>query len=76
MARESAPSGTWWSRGLIRPISDHDFVLTHHLFAGIEYFATEHLLFGMRYRLVNIGETGTLSNRALQMLEFSCGYQY
>ena len=58
------------------PISDHDFVLTHHLFAGIEYFATEHLLFGMRYRLVNIGETGTLSNRALQMLEFSCGYQY
>jgi hypothetical protein len=58
------------------PISDHDFVLTHHLFAGLEYFATEHLLFGMRYRLVNLGEMSIFSKRALQMLEVSCGYQY
>ena len=58
------------------PFSESDFVLTYHLFAGIEYFATEHLLFGMRYRLVNLGEMTSFSNRALQMLEFSCGYQY
>jgi opacity protein-like surface antigen len=58
------------------PISESDFVLTHHLFAGLEYFATEHLLFGMRYRLVNLGEMNIFSKRALQMLEFSCGYQY
>lgn len=58
------------------PFSESDFVLTHHLFAGLEYFATEHLLFGMRYRLVNLGEMTSFSNRALQMLEFSCGYQY
>ena len=58
------------------PFSESDFVLTYHLFAGLEYFATEHLLFGMRYRLVNLGEMTSFSNRALQMLEFSCGYQY
>jgi hypothetical protein len=58
------------------PFSESDFVLTHHLFAGLEYFATEHLLFGMRYRLVNLGEMNIFSKRALQMLEFSCGYQY
>jgi len=58
------------------PFSESDFVLTYHLFAGLEYYATEHLLFGMRYRLVNLGEMTSFSNRALQMLEFSFGYQY
>jgi opacity protein-like surface antigen len=58
------------------PFSESDFVLTYHLFAGLEYFATDNLLFGMRYRLVNLGEMSSFSNRALQMLEFSCGYQY
>jgi hypothetical protein len=58
------------------PYSESDFVLTYHLFAGLEYFATEHLLFGMRYRLVNLGELTSFSSRTLQMLEFSCGYQY
>jgi hypothetical protein len=58
------------------PYSESDFVLTYHLFAGLEYFATEHLLFGMHYRLVNLGELTSFSSRALQMLEFSCGYQY
>jgi hypothetical protein len=58
------------------PYSENDVVLTYHLFAGLEYFATEHLLFGMHYRLVNLGELTSFSSRALQMLEFSCGYQY
>jgi hypothetical protein len=58
------------------PYSESDFVLTYHLFAGLEYFATEHLLFGMHYRLVNLGELTSFSSRTLQMLEFSCGYQY
>ena len=56
--------------------SESDFVLTYHLFAGLEYFATDNLLFGMRYRLVNLGEMNSFSRRDLQMLEFSCGYQY
>jgi len=56
--------------------SESDFVLTYHLFAGLEYFATDNLLFGLRYRLVNLGEMSSFSRRDLQMLEFSCGYQY
>jgi opacity protein-like surface antigen len=58
------------------PYSESDFVLTYHLFAGLEYFATEHLLFGMQYRLANLGELTSFSSRTLQMLEFSCGYQF
>ena len=58
------------------PYSENDVVLTYHLFAGLEYFATEHLLFGMHYRLVNLGELTSFSSRTLQMLEFSFGYQY
>jgi opacity protein-like surface antigen len=58
------------------PYSERDFVLTYHLFAGLEYQATDHLLFGMRYRLVNLDELDSFSSRNLQLFELSCGYQY
>ena len=58
------------------PYSEDDFVLTYHLFAGLEYQATDHLLFGFRYRLVNLGELPSFSSRNLQLFELSCGYQY
>jgi len=58
------------------PYSEHDFVLTYHLFAGLEYQATDHLLLGLRYRLVNLGELPSFSSRNLQLFEVSCGYQY
>jgi len=56
--------------------SEHDFVLTYHLFAGLEYQATDHLQLGFRYRLVNLGELPSFSSRNLQLFELSCGYQY
>lgn len=58
------------------PYSEHDFVLTYHLFAGLEYQATDHLQLGFRYRLVNLGELPSFSSRNLQLFEVSCGYQY
>ena len=58
------------------PYSEHDFVLTCHLFAGLEHQATDHLLLGLRYRLVNLGELPSFSTRNLQLFELSCGYQY
>ena len=58
------------------PYSEHDFVLTYHLFAGLEYQPADHLLFGFRYRLVNLGELPSYSSRNLQLFEFSCGYRY
>lgn len=58
------------------PYSEDDFVLTYHLFAGLEYSVTENLLLGMRYRLVNLGELPSFSSRNLQLFELSCGYQY
>ena len=58
------------------PYSEDDFVLTYHLFAGLEYQATDHLLLGLRYRLVNLGELPSFSSRNLQLFELSCGYQY
>ncbi len=58
------------------PYSEDDFVLTYHLFAGLEYQPTDHLLFGFRYRLVNLGELPSFSSRNLQLFELSCGYQY
>ena len=58
------------------PYSEDDFVLTYHLFAGFEYQATDHLLFGFRYRLINLGELPSYSSRNLQLFELSCGYQY
>ena len=56
--------------------SENDFVLTYHLFAGLEYQATDHLQLGFRYRLVNLGELPSFSSRNLQLFELSCGYQY
>ena len=58
------------------PYSEDDFVLTYHLFAGLEYQPTDHLLFGFRYRLINLGELPSYSSRNLQLFELSCGYQY
>ena len=58
------------------PYSEDDFVLTYHLFAGLEYQPTDHLLLGFRYRLVNLGELPSYSSRNLQLFEFSCGYRY
>ena len=58
------------------PYSEDDFVLTYHLFAGLEYQPADHLLFGFRYRLINLGELPSYSSRNLQLFELSCGYQY
>lgn len=47
---------------------------TYQIFSGLNFYASEHLLFGVRYRLVGIKEMNDFSSQDLHLAELSMGY--
>ena len=54
--------------------SEKDFLLSSHLFAGLELRPLENLVLGLRYRWLSIAEMEIFESRNFQLWELSVGY--
>ena len=49
---------------------------TYQIFSGLNFYASEHLLFGVRYRWVGIKEMNDFSSQDMHLAELSLGYVF
>lgn len=56
------------------PQSEKDFLLSSHLFAGLEFRPLENLVLGLRYRWLSVAEMEVFESRDFHLWELTAGY--
>jgi opacity protein-like surface antigen len=58
------------------PVREEDFLFSYQLFSGLEFYPTDHLRFGLRYRWLRVEDMDLFNSRDLHLAELSLGYVF
>ena len=57
-------------------VEEEDVLLSYQLFTGLEYFPTDHVMIGLRYRWMKMEGMNLFSSQELHLGELSLGYSH
>jgi opacity protein-like surface antigen len=58
------------------PVREEDFLFSYQLFTGLEFYPTDHLRFGLRYRWLRVEDMDLFTDRDLHLAELALGYVF